>query len=165
MTSLRLRPRFRHLTPESPTEIETLLKEALNDAGATCTGSFYPGHLHLKIPMADRHFWSPQLHLSMEQTEEGTLIRGLYGPNPSVWAIFFFGYVVIGILFFFAGMWGLTQWSLGLSSGVLWALPVLAVLALSLYLMAQAGQKLGEDQMLRLHHFYEQVIHNKVSVN
>lgn len=145
-------------------EIEKTLNNALSEKEAICVGECLPGHVNLKIPVKDRHFWSPQLNLSLDSTGEGTIIRGLYGPNPTVWAVFFFGYVTIGVAIFFIAMWGLTRYSLGLSSWILWLIPVLLGLAGGLYIIAQLGQKLGAEQMFALHHFYEELIHDKVSI-
>lgn len=123
------------------------------------------GHITLMIPMTERHFWSPQLSLSFEQTDEGTIIRGLYGPNPTVWAIFFFGYISLGILALFALMAGSSQWMLGMEAPLLWVVPACAVVALILYLVAQAGQKVGAEQMYRLHHFYEATVGSVVHIS
>ena len=125
---------------------------------------FVQGHVDIKIPVAERHYWSPQLHISTEQTDDGTIIRGLYGPNPTVWGLFFFGYLTVGVLSFFAAFWGFSQLTLGHDARILWALPVLAVVALVLYLIAQMGQKIGADQMFRLHYFYEEIFHDKVPI-
>ena len=128
------------------------------------TLSHLPGHIYIRIHPGQQHFWSPQLHLSFEQEEDDVIIRGLYGPNPTVWAIFFFGYVALGILTLFIGMWGLTRWSLGLDSSVLWAIPVFAVIALILYISAQAGQKLAAQQLFDIHHLYEDLTGDHVTV-
>lgn len=126
---------------------------------------FTPGYINLKIPLQERLYWSPQLTLTFESTEEGTIIRGLYGPSPNVWTAFFFGYAACGILALIAGMWGFARYSLSLSAEMLWALPVLGEIALSLYIIAQMGQKIGAEQMFRLHLFYEEFIQDKIPIS
>lgn len=164
MTSFRIRPRFKHLSPIPKNEIERMINQALSEKDAICVGESLPGHVNLKIPLKDRHFWSPQLTITLDENEEGTIIRGLYGPNPTVWAIFFFGYVTIGVAIFFLAMLGFTRMSLGLSYGALWIIPGLLALGVILYFSAQMGQKLGAEQMFSLHHFYEELIHDKISI-
>lgn len=127
--------------------------------------TYVEGHITLAIPTIDRHFWSPQLSLSFEETEEGTIIRGLYGPNPTVWAIFFFGYIALGILALFALVAGSSQWMLGMGAPILWAIPVCAVVALVMYFVAQAGQKMGAEEMYRMHHFYEDTVGSVVHID
>jgi len=165
MSSFRTRPRFKHLVKEEQANLEHRILDALKVDCPPCETDYRPGYLNLKIPRDQQHFWSPQLALTFETTEEGTIVRGLYGPNPTVWAIFFFGYIAVGILSSVAGMWGLARWNLGMSHEILWVLPFLGAIGLALYIIGQLGQKIGAEQMFTLHHFYEDVVHDKISVN
>jgi len=161
MSSFRIRPRFKHLINERQHDLEQRICLALQEEKQFIY-SHLPGHLYIKIHPAHQHFWSPQLHLTLEEQEEQVLVRGLYGPNPTVWAIFFFGYIIIGLLALFLGMYGLSLWSLGKDVSILWSIPALGVLALILYLASQAGQKFAAQQMFDIHHFYERVTKDKV---
>ncbi|WP_420316122.1 hypothetical protein [Ekhidna sp.] len=164
MSSFKIRPRFRHIVQGKKEELEKRLLRGIEEKTDTFISNYLPGHLYIKIHPNEQHFWSPQLHLTFEQEEDHVIIRGLYGPNPTVWAIFFFSYVALGLFTLFLGMWGLTKWSLGLDSSILWSIPVFAVLALILYFSAQAGQKLGAQQMFDIHHLYEDLIEDKVAI-
>ena len=157
MSSLRIRPRFQQTLDSTPAQFQQAVKAQLEKPNARCVGTVIPDFIILKIPQGERHFWSPQLSLSLEEEQGKTLIRGLYGPNPSVWAIFFFGYAALGILGLFAAIIGFSRMSLGLDAQILWLLPLFAGIALALYLGAQAGQKVGAAQMFTLHHFLEEV--------
>lgn len=164
MTSIRIRPRFNQIIRDSPENVESRVRSKLKQPQSECTGRVIPGFIVLEIPISERHYWSPQLSLSLEEHEEGTLIRGLYGPNPTVWSMFAFGYSAIGILALFASIIGFANLSLGLEAPVLWVLPVLGAVALVLYLVAQTGQKIGVEQTFTIHHFYEDVIGEKVHI-
>ena len=167
MSSFRIRPRFQQVIASSAEAFQQHVKSQLGKPGARCVGTVIPDFIILKIPQAERHFWSPQLSLSLEEEEEEghILIRGLYGPNPSVWAIFFFGYAALGILALFAGIIGFSRLSLELEAQILWLLPVFAGMALALYVGAQAGQKIGAAQMFTLHHFLEEAIGTQVKIS
>lgn len=165
MSSFRIRPRFKHLVKNDQHAVEQKLLAALQTEIPVCESDFRPGYINLRIPLTEIHYWSPQLTLTFESTEEGTIIRGLYGPSPDVWTLFFFGYAAVGVLFTILGMWGFAQYNLGIDAPMLWALPVLAAIGAILYLIAQFGQKLGAEQMYRLHHFYESVIDDKISIS
>ena len=164
MSSFRIRPRFKHLIKAHQADIEQQVCVALAGEKQFVFNRL-PGHVYIRIHPNDRHFWSPQLHLTFEQEAQNVIIRGLYGPNPSLWAIFFFGYVILGLLAVFIGVWGISLWSLGKNASILWGIPVLGALALLLYLASQAGQKLGAQQMFDIHHFYEQTVRDKVVVS
>ncbi|XOV94921.1 MAG: hypothetical protein ACFHWX_09465 [Bacteroidota bacterium] len=165
MSSFRIRPRFKHLMKETIKEdLESRICTALEN-DQQFTFSHLPDHIYIRIHPDTRHIWSPQLHLSFEQEDDNVIVRGLYGPNPTVWGFFFLGYSAIGILSLFLGMWGASLYSLGKDASVLWGLPVLGAIALGLYIVSQAGQKLGAQQMFDIHHFYERITHDKIIVS
>ena len=164
MSSFKIRPRFKHFFRGKKEELEKVIVTSLNER-EEFVHNYLPGHIYIKIHPKQQHFWSPQLHLSFEQEAEKVIVRGLYGPNPTVWAIFFFGYVALGILSLFLGMWGLTRWSLGMDHTILWSIPIFALVALILYISAQAGQKLGAQQMFDIHHFYEGLTGDRIEVD
>ena len=163
MSSFHIRPRFKHRLGGSKEQWEQQLRKAI-EREEEFMATYLPGHLYIKIDPSHQHFWSPQLHLTFEEESEQVLVRGLYGPNPTVWALIFFGYVALGILSLFIGMWGFSRYSLGMDATVLWAIPMFGVMALVLYIAGQMGQKLGAQQMFDIHHFYEAITKDKVIV-
>ncbi|MEM0940139.1 MAG: hypothetical protein AAGI25_10170 [Bacteroidota bacterium] len=164
MSSFKIRPRFKHFFHGKKERLEKKILEGLDKSDGLIY-NYLPGHVYIKIHPKNQHFWSPQLHLSFEEEKEDqVIVRGLYGPNPTVWAIFFFGYVALGILILFLGMWGLTRYSLGMDHTILWFIPVLILMAMVLYFFAQTGQKLGAQQMFEIHHFYEELTDNRINV-
>ena len=164
MSSFNLRPRFKKLIASNSSSLESALKEALTAKDSVCTGYVGTGYCTIKIPISERHFWSPQLTISFEDIEDKTEIRGLYGPNPTVWAVFFFGYIVLGLTALFILVIGFSRITLDMSGTILWVIPGLGVAALVLYLIAQAGQKIGAEQMYTLHHFFEELLNEKVAI-
>jgi len=164
MSSFRIRPRFKQVFSTSQNDIEELICTSLEQE-KNFVFNHLEGHIYVRIHPSERHFWSPQLHLSFEEDSDNVVVRGLYGPNPTLWSVFFMGYVVIAILFLFLGMWGFSLWSLGKEASILWALPVLGLLALILYLASQTGQKLGAQQMYDIHHLYEKTVDNRVEIH
>jgi hypothetical protein len=165
MTSFRIRPRFKMEVELAPEQIKTMFREHVQTDNAPCIAAFMPAHIILRIPPEDQHFWSPNLELSLQEQDNGTLIRGLYGPNPQVWTLFTLAYGAIATLSLFIGIIGTSQLSLDMAAPILWALPVLGSLALFLYIMSQTGQKLGAEQTFILHHFFEGTLNRKVSVH
>ncbi|MEQ8924651.1 MAG: hypothetical protein RLO81_02495 [Fulvivirga sp.] len=163
MSSFRIRPRFKHKISLKKEELESRIIEQLKTQ-KQLSSHYLPGHIYIKINSALQHFWSPQLHLSFDVEEDKTIVRGLYGPNPTVWAIFFFGYVILGLMACFVAVWGFSVWSLGKDADILWALPVIGLIALIMYLASQFGQKMAAQQMFDIHHFYESITKDKVEV-
>ena len=152
----KVRPRFKIQTAFTIDELVDKIKKALDQENATCRGGVHVMGGTISLPQDQRHYWSPQLSLSFEETETGTILRGLYGPRPAVWGMFVFFYSIIGIATMIVGTIGFSKLTLGGSGSLLWSVPVLLLIFLSLYLVSYTGQKVGKKQMITLHRFIEQ---------
>ena len=164
MTSFRIRPRFKKVMMSSPDQLETRFQYALQKPDCPISGVITSGHIYLKVRPEERHFWSPELHLSLEPHEEGTQVTGLYGPHPVVWFYFLMGYTALAVSSLFVTIIGMSRLSLGLSAHILWLLIVFAAVTLLMYLASQTGQKLGAEQTFRLHHCFEEMIGEQVHI-
>ena len=164
MTSFRIRPRFKIISEKTPEQILEAFRLALKNKDCACKGVAIPGHITLMVKPEEIHYWSPQLQLTLEDNDESTEIRGLYGPSPQVWTLFALSYLAIGILFLFISIIGFSRLSLDLNAPILWVLPVLAAVAILLYISSQLGQKLGAEQTFTLHHFLEDILGKKVRI-
>ncbi len=164
MSSFRIRPRFRQHVKDSFEDIRDRMKKGIEKNNNPYAVTYLPNQITLRILPANRHFWSPQLNITLEEKDDGTLIRGLYGPNPSIWAMFFFAYSALGVIILFAGMVILSQISLGMEAPLWWVIPVCAAMIIIVYMIAQTGQKIGAQEMFDLHHFYESTLGEKVTI-
>ncbi len=142
-----VRPRFKIVTPKTEAEIAQSFRDQLARSSSGCTASINPGFISLFIPATEQHYWSPQLNMTIESTEEGQVIRGLYGPRPTIWTMFVFFYFIIGLLLVFISIIGFSNRSLGLEASILWWVPVLLLLFLSLYAVSRFGERLGREQL------------------
>jgi len=63
-------------------------------------------HIWMNVPESKREYWSPHLHLELESNEtNGTHIRGLFGPEPTLWTLFMFlHFIVAGIFVIFSAI-------------------------------------------------------------
>lgn len=163
MSSFRIRPRFKHFITADKEELERRISMALAQE-KQFTYYHIPDHICIKIHPSERHIWSPQLDLSFEQEGETVIVRGLYGPNPTLWALFFFGYILLGLFAIFLGIWGLSVWMIGGDISILWGIPGLGLAAFLLYLFGQTGQKLGAQQLFDIHHFFETITTDRILV-
>ena len=167
MSSIHIRPRFKAKYRLRPEEVGELVQKHLATIHCGCSAQVLPNFIVMNICAQNKHFWSPQLSISFEADEEDdsfTIIRGLYGPNPTVWAFFTYGYAALALIGIFVGMYGSSLYSLDKDASILWVLPVLGVLAITLYIIAQFGQKIGAEQMFTLHHFFEDSIGHRIHI-
>ncbi|MDC1068271.1 hypothetical protein OAQ99_03825 [Candidatus Kapabacteria bacterium] len=166
MSSFRIRPRFNLVSDLPVREIEQVFLNLINMNEHGLNGIVSKNFITIKINENDNHFWSPRLGIMLEEIEGNkTKLLGLYGPNPSVWALFTYSYGAILISIFFITLFGLSMYSLGEGLNLLWWNLPLILLGLVLYIIAQFGQKIGADQMYKLHHFFEEVVKSEVKIN
>jgi len=158
MAPISLRPRFRTIVPLTLEELTNRLHIELEKQEAPFDGKVLKEFAVLRILAKDQHYWSPELSLQLEQQEQGTLIRGLFGPRPGVWTMFAGFYTFTIFLSLIALLYGLSQWSLGMEPYGLWMLPIPLVLLISAYVTALIGQRLGHEQMQELHQFLDQTL-------
>ena len=162
---MEIRPRWsKELTIEKDTIMEQFRQNL--ETTETVVASVWEHHVVLKIPHEKQHFWSPQMTVSFEDLENGqTRVRGLCGPRPSVWMMFIFFYFLLGFVGMVVMIMGFSQMSLGLSYGILWLIPAIALLTLLVFLTAKMGQRLAHAEMELLFDFCRTIIlpleHNK----
>ncbi|MBI5692128.1 MAG: hypothetical protein HZC55_18765 [Verrucomicrobia bacterium] len=159
MSSFRIRPSFSHAVALSPEDARHRLLQTLTEQVKDLEVRNFPGFIGLHIPTHERRYWSPRLFLSLEATPEGTtLIHGTYGPEMEVWSVFLYGYLLSGLISIFAGILGGAQLVVHSYPWGFWVVGGMAVLATTLYVGAQLGQKLGAWQTFRLHQAYQVAI-------
>lgn len=146
-----VRLRFKKQVPETPVEIAEQVKVLLVEHSEYIVGRITHNHIRIRIVEKDRHFWSPQLSLNMEETGTGTEIRGLYGPKPDIWLGYMFTYFFLGFVVMVLSIVGLSRYNLGLSSYILWAVPFVLGGIFVLWITSRTGQKLGKDEVNLIH--------------
>ena len=160
-TEIVLRPRF---VLDRPEEKEILLSafEERKESGYLIKR--IDDHVFIKLPPAEAHFWSPQLHLEILETEDtkGSRIHGLFGPNPTLWTFFMFLHFGVATLFIIFGIWAYSSAALGKPYGwLLGAMGAMVVLWFLFYAMGRAGRRKGKPQMEELHAFLMQILRDR----
>ena len=112
-------------------------------------------HVFIRLPTHHQHFWSPQLHLEINETDTKTsMLHGLFGPNPTVWTMFMFLHFFVAGLFIAFGIWTYTNWTLKNSFGIQMGLMLLMVAAwFVLYFAGRFGRSKGKAEMHGLYDF------------
>ena len=153
---VQIRPRFKIETQIPAEEIAERLRAGLEKSDSVCVGEAHARYANIMMPKKDQHYWSPQLGITMEETEEGTIVRGLYGPRPTVWTMFVFFYAAIAFIVMVVAAIALSMWMMGESIMFAWSIPVLIFIFLSLYHVAYIGKKKGQEESETRHRFFVQ---------
>lgn len=117
-------------------------------------------HVFIKQPKNKEHFWSPQLHLEINEIDNSSCkVYGLFGPNPSIWLFFMFLHFAVAVAFICFSVWMYTSWSLNKP----YTLPLLLALAMVavwflLYFSGRMGKAKGKNEMQKLYYFMTETI-------
>lgn len=103
---IRLRLRFYKDVPENIECVREKFEKFKINCTENCQLKIKHNHIWLNVPLSNREYWSPHLHLELESKEENrTHIRGLFGPEPTLWTLFMFlHFMVAGIFIIFSGI-------------------------------------------------------------
>lgn len=156
-----LRPRFQKELPmPKNVVIEAFLKAKKTQKNYII--SQVDDHIFIRFPKKDQHFWSPQLHLEVEESEDNkTLLRGLYGPNPTIWTMFMFFHFIVAGLFIGFGIWGYSNYALEKPYTLQIILLILMVVAwFGLYFAGRIGKATGAKEMALLNRFMKNTLRN-----
>jgi hypothetical protein len=76
-----------------------------------------------------------------------------------------YGYLFVGSVALFSGLFGACQLFIGDSPWGLWIFAVMVLAAAGLYLSAQMGQKLGARQTFELHQVVEAAVGRTIEIS
>lgn len=61
-------------------------------------------HIWFYVIGSKKQYWSPHLHIELEEKENLTHIRGLFGPDQTLWTLFMFLHFIVAGIFTIFGM-------------------------------------------------------------
>ncbi len=161
MSKIAIRPRFKIEIKMPKYELITRISEEIKSCNGRCEINLLRNHIIFKIPDEMQHFWSPELSIEIEESEENSVLHCILGPRSAIWTLFatFYG------LSLFAGLIGIvigfSQWSIGNYPYGFWLVPASVILIALAYLIAITGQKLSYNEMLFLRRKLERAIYSK----
>jgi len=154
LNRILLKPRFKLRYSEQKDQIIEQFKQNLSERKCRFPSKIVDHHIVIDVPPEEEHFWSPQLHVEVEEEEGSTIVKGILGPKPKIWTFFIFLHFAVAVTFFVFFVIFYSNWSLDqdytLSLAMCLLMPVIWVL---LYIFGQLGKKFGYKQMQELHSF------------
>lgn len=151
MTFHKIRPDFERPATDSQEVVMRRLRGRLADC-PLCTGVSVGRHVELFIPDHERRIWSPWLSVSAEDRDNGSVLRGRFGPHPHVWTWYLFCAFALAFVCLVGVALGYAQWALDRTPWALLAVPACLLAGAGLYGVSLVGQRLGAEHMDRLQH-------------
>ncbi len=154
-----LRPRFQMEFEQPYSQLLARFSEAKKSQNKFVV-SCIDDHVFIKLPNNQQHFWSPQLHLEITENDENSCsLHGFFGPNPTVWTMFMFLHVAVGILFMVNATWLYSNYNLGNPINLQIGIAVVLIFAwILLYFAGAIGKKKGKTGMRELYDFMVETI-------
>lgn len=152
-----LRPRFQlELSGERETLLEAFEKSAIEPFLVKRLDE----HIFIKFNKKNNHFWSPQLHLELDEIDaKNSKLYGVFGPNPTLWTFFMFLHFGVATIFIILGIWAYSSAALDKPYGLqLGFMGFMVVIWFVLYFFGRAGKHKGKPQMQELYQFMMQVL-------
>ena len=165
MNSWRIRPSFRQVLKCGSAEARERIVEQVRLNHPTYEVKSFPNFICLRIPVDERHFWSPRLNISLSEEEPGqTQVRGTFGPNANVWALYLYGYLITGLIGLFSGIFGGCQLALGIPAWGMSVFSGMLAIAIALFLISLLGQRLAAPQSKALEQIYVDAVGQEVEI-
>lgn len=156
MKSAKFRPTFSFPTELTAREVVQIVKTEILKLPDEYAGQFANEYAIIGTTGKNRHFWSPWLQIEVRQYEHSREVFGRFTPHPNVWTGIVFLYLVLACCVFFGMMIAMSQQMAGESPWAYLTLPICGIIALVVWLVAQTGQRLAEDEMRKLQQRIEQ---------
>lgn len=108
-------------------------------------------HIWLSIPKVDRKYYSPRLHIEIEQKEKTSILHCTFGPDPNLWTLFMFVHFFLGLSFTALLVWFYTNMTLDNSNAIVYILMGFIVLSwIALYFFARKNRQKATPQSKHL---------------
>lgn len=158
--SIVLRPRFQKVVPKSTNAIlenASKLKEVVKEDYRIKVSDH---HIFFFITLAKRKYYSPHLHIELIENEDKTTqVKGLFGPDQTVWTFFMFMHFLVAGVFLIFMMMAYSHWRLKQSITLDFVIMgAMIVVWFALYTQARINRKKCEPQMYQLEDLMNRVL-------
>ena len=117
-------------------------------------------HIWIFIIGTKKEYWSPHLHLEFEPKEENkTHIRGLFGPDQTLWTMFMFLHFLVAGIFIIFGMIAYSNHTLKqpIAFDII-VMSLMVIVWILLYVIARQIRSNGNGQMRELENLFTKIM-------
>lgn len=159
-STITLRPSF---SKDVPTSIEKILENAnklKTEVKEDYRIKISDHHIFFFITLAKRKYYSPHLHIELTKNENKTTnVRGLFGPDQTVWTFFMFLHFIIAGIFLIFLMIAYSNWRLKQSTTLdFMIMGLMIIFWFALYFQARLNRKKCQPQMHELNKLMSKIV-------
>ncbi len=158
--SIVLRPRFQKDVPKSMQSILEQANKLKVEVKEDYRIKVSDHHIFFFITLAKRKYYSPHLHVELIENEDKTThVKGLFGPDQSVWTFFMFMHFIVAGIFLIFMMVAYSNWTLKEPFVIdLAVMGFMVVFWFLLYFQARINRKKCSPQMYKLEDLMNRVL-------
>ena len=158
--SIELRPRFQKNSQKAIKNVIEKANKIKEEVKEDYRIKISDHHIFFFITLAKRKYYSPHLHIELTENEDSTThVKGLFGPDQTVWTFFMFLHFFIGGVFLIFMMMAYSHWSLKQSIVVDCSVMFfMAILWMLLYFQARINRKKCAPQMYKLEELMNRIL-------
>lgn len=156
-----LRIRFQQSVSASPDRLIEDFKQLKAKGKSLYRIKILDHHVWIGVAFAEKKHYSPTLHLEFEQTEDPqkSLVRGLFGPEPSLWTLFMFLHFVVAGIFIMFLAFAYSNWTMQQPMALDIFMMILMVAAwFMLYFFARLNRQRGLPQARAIEKLVNEVL-------
>lgn len=157
---IRLRLRFYKDVNDSVTVLKEKFQAHRDSQPQDYSVKVNDEHIWFHFKGEKKQYWSPHLHLELEPKEDNTShIRGLFGPDSTLWTLFMFLHFIVAGVFTIFGMIAYSNYTL--NAPMMMNLVVMFIMVLVwflLYVIARQIREKGHEQMNELENAFLRII-------
>lgn len=159
-TTFRLRLRFYKDVEKCIEDVHEIFEESVKKNEGDFLIKVYENHIWFYVEESKKRIWSPHLHLELEpKSEKTTHIRGLFGPDQTLWTFFMFLHFIIAGTFVLFGMFAFSNYSLKQSYTTdIIVMAAMVIIWFVLYFIAKELRKKGNNQMNEMENLFLKII-------
>ena len=159
-TTIRLWLRFYKDVEKNIEDVHEIFEKSVKNNEGNYLIKVYENHIWFYVVESKKRIWPPHLHLELEQkSEKTTHIRGLFGPDQTLWTFFMFIHFIIAGTFVLFGMFAFSNYSLKQSfSTDISVMLVMVFVWFVIYYIAKELRKKGNDQMNEMENLFLRII-------
>lgn len=104
-------------------------------------------HIWLSFPKSKRKYYSPRLHIEIENKDKFSILHCTFGPDPGLWTMFMFVHFFLGLSFIGLLIWLYTNVKLDNSNILVYILMLVIILCwITLYVFARQNRRKAAPQ-------------------
>jgi VIT1/CCC1 family predicted Fe2+/Mn2+ transporter len=147
-TEIQLRLRFYKEVAENLESVRLKFENYKKSDHQECQLKTKHNHIWMDVLESKREYWSPHLHLELERNEDGsTHIRGLFGPEPTLWTLFMFLHFIVAGIFTIFGVIAYSNYTLKLPITIdLMVMLLMVIVWFLLYFIAKQIRSRATEQ-------------------